>query len=334
MLWVFASTRPELVKQFPIVTQLRADQRPVLVISTGQHTALAAGMPLQPDISLDVPGTNNPESYVHESLAVLTDWASGQPRPDWIVVQGDTASALAAAHLGHHDDIPVCHVEAGLRSFRDDDPWPEERFRIEIDQLATLRCAPTVTALGNLLAENLQRGSHITGNPITDALRLMGCGKLSPAHVLVTLHRRESFGRDMQQCVSRLLTLSRQHPDTPFLWPLHPNPRVREALHGQRVPPNVQIAPPMPYREFLDALCHASCVITDSGGLVEECTTLGIPSLICRNVTERPEALSHGSTLVGREGATLAASFPPAPTSPSFTFGDGFCAPRITRLLT
>lgn len=339
MIWYILGTRPELIKAFPVVRQFRAEGRDILVISTGQHTSLAEGMPLVPDISLRCPGQDDPYVAVTQMLTALHQYANERPPPSYIIVQGDTSSALAGARFAESRNIPLLHVEAGLRSGRKDDPWPEECFRIEIDRLATLKACPTEGNLLNLGREGLQVGAFLTGNPITDALRLMGASHKGSNHVLVTLHRRESFGADMRKCAQAIFALARQYHDTPFLWPMHPNPHVGEALLGANLPENVTVGPPMPYRAFLTALEHSTAVITDSGGLVEESTTLGIPCLIARNHTERPEALTTGlSAMVGRDGNRLANDFAMATAMygirPLPIFGDGYCAPRITKLIS
>lgn len=327
MIWVICGTRPELIKLWPVVAQLHVEHVPVTVVFTGQHTDLAHGMPLLPDVNLAVPGCEDPYLTITKTLLLLQDWATTQPLPRWIVVQGDTASAVAGARLAEALHVPLCHVEAGLRSYDKADPWPEELFRVEIDRLSTLKCCPTSQNQANLVREGLGTNAYITGNPITDALRRVGAHKLDPEHVLMTLHRRESFGNDLRTCLERIFDIARVSA-VPFLWPIHPNPNVRKALEGLEVPDNVHIVPPLPYRDFLTALCHSYYVITDSGGLVEETTTLGIPCQVTRNATERPES---AAMMVGRRGEGLAPW--PNEFTPMTTFGDGHAAPRITTLL-
>lgn len=337
VIWYILGTRPELIKAFPVVQQLREEGRKVLVLSTGQHTSLAEGMPLVADDNLRCPGQDDPYVAITQMLTALHQYANERPLPAWIVVQGDTSSAVAGARFAESRNIPLLHIEAGLRSHDVTDPWPEEGFRVEIDRLATKKACPTEGNYANLVREGLQKGAEVTGNPITDALRLMGSQKQGSNHVLVTLHRRESFGRAMADCAKAIFRLAKDHPDLPFLWPMHPNPHVTEALHGQQVPANVTLCSPMPYRSFLIALEHSACVITDSGGLIEECTTLGVPCLIARNTTERPEALGQSrAMLVQRNGSDLEAGFRWAQSThitPSPIFGDGCSAPRITRML-
>lgn len=338
MIWFILGTRPELIKAWPVIEQLHVEQRPVMVVSTGQHTTLADGMPLKADVTLGVPHIEPPDAFVAQAEYELLQWAVKQPRPDWILVQGDTGSALAGACLADWLHVPLCHVEAGLRTGELSDPWPEEGYRMEIDRLAHLKCCPTQGNWANLEQEGLQIGAEITGNTIVDALRMMNVTRTHPEHVLITLHRRESFGRDMHQCILRIAELAHTHSDTRFLWPIHPNPHVHEALDGVMRPANLHIIQPLPYRDFLSALSRAQSVITDSGGVVEECTTLGIPTLVCRDCTERPEAEQADlALLVGKDGRFLADSYqwlPYAQKIPSTVFGDGFAAPKITELLT
>lgn len=337
MIGVILGTRPEYIKLWPVVQRLREEGKPVFVLSTGQHTALAEHMPLTADDSLGIRGGEDPYDTVQRHTHAL-DAFSWPQKPTWIVVQGDTASALAGARYAAHHTIPLCHVEAGLRSHDTTDPWPEEAFRLEIDRLATLKACPTEGNRANLAQEGLAKGSSVTGNPITDALRLMHTRKKDAHHVLITLHRRESFGEPMRHCVHHILTAAWNHPDTRFLWPMHPNPHVAEALRDQSLPDNLFLGPPLGYRDFLGRLEYAKTVITDSGGLVEECTTLGIPCLIARNTTERPEALGASRAMsIGRDGHDLNTALRWAlttPLTPLPIFGDGHTAPRITRLLT
>lgn len=338
MLAIVYGTRPEAIKLRPLTLELARRGIPFTTLFTGQHPDLIAGTGLEsPDVSLGVPGRNEPLAYVDDVVTALYQYASVGPRLGRIVVQGDTASALAGARFGAYSGIPVAHVEAGLRSFDPKDPWPEEMFRVEIDQLATLRFAPTITSMGNLLAENLQHGSSCTGNTITDHLRLAGIAGQAERHdlVLVTLHRRESFGQPLRDIVAGLSQFARAHPGIRFVWPLHPNPHVRESLGT--LPDNIIVDPPMSAVPFARALSQARAVLTDSGGVIEEACTLGTPCVIARDRTERPEAVSVGNAAVaGRtsrgvvDGLTWALL---ATIQPSRVFGDGYASERIADLL-
>ena len=328
-------TRPEAIKMLPILRVLTARKVAFEVITTGQHTDLLIGTGLRAHRSLKLPGTNDPMRYAEQvKEAVLHDKA---PNPKWVVVQGDTASAWGACWGSVQRGIPVCHVEAGLRSGDLKDPWPEEHFRVCIDQLALLKCCPTVGNLANLADEGLSEGAYVTGNTIVDALRQSGVVRKPGNHVLVTLHRREAFGEPLKAILAGLATVAEQHPDTPFLWPVHPNPMVKEALEATALPVNVLTRPPLPYHGFLEFLASAKAVLTDSGGVVEEAITLGVPICCARNHAERPEAFSlPWNTLAGhdRVAECLTATLNDTRAEPSEMFGDGHAAERIADLLT
>lgn len=330
MLTFVIGCRPEAIKVRPIILEAVARKRAFRVIATGQHTDLLQGTGVEPDLHLHVPGTNEPEGYVEQARKALESVPI--VRNDVVIVQGDTASALAGALWAADRSLPLAHVEAGLRSFDLNDPWPEEGYRIRIDRLAAHRFCPTQGNLQNLQNENLT--GVVVGNTIVDALRLMKIARQEPGtqFVLVTLHRRESFGEPMRQIVAGLCEFAEANPDMAFIWPIHPNPEVKKAI-PLSTPPNLLLRPPMAYHGFVQFLAHAKAVLTDSGGVVEEACTLGVPTVIARNHTERPEALEHGTAvLIGttthgvRAGLQWAIS---ASCEPSQVFGDGYASQRI-----
>lgn len=342
MLWIVFGTRPEWIKLDPLVRLLTIPHR---LICTGQHTTLLAslGLPMPPDmLSLNLPGTNQPKAYASSVKKALQDLADSIGEPSLVLVQGDTASAFGAmSYAVSAGDTPhrarCAHVEAGLRSWNDHDPEPEEYFRRTIDDRCQYRFAPTTVAQDNLRQSH--KFSWVTGNTITDALRLQ---HLPPnphrRGVLVTLHRRESFGQPLKNILTGLIDMARHRPDLPFTWPLHPNPRIQDSLKGLSLPTNVHLVPPMPYPTFLRTLHTSQAVLTDSGGLTEEACTLGIPTVLARNTTERPEAISEGTAhLAGTQPAGIAHALRwalNASPKPSTVYGDGHCAQRILTLLT
>lgn len=359
---VIVGTRPESIKVLPILRELVCRKVAFQVLHTGQHTDLLYGTGLKVCQSLHLPGTNDPETYakgVETALGALHDLK----RPSWVVVQGDTASAVGGARWAVQQGYPLCHVEAGLRSHDLNDPWPEEGFRIEIDRLATLCCCPTEGNQNNLYNEwerdNIPGDFKLTGNTIVDALKAMNVKREPGNHVLVTLHRREAFGEPLKAILAGLAAVATQYPDTPFLWPVHPNPHVHEAIASTELPVNVMTRDPLPYRDFLTVLASAKAVLTDSGGVVEEAVTLGVPTLCCRDHTERPEAFNdHIAWLVGKTAEGVVAGFeriaqivPPHGDYNAFAseearqegrrgfafdtrFGDGRAAERIVDLIT
>lgn len=347
MLTFVCGTRPEFIKARPLILEAKKRKLAFRVVHTGQHTDLMLGTGVRPDYSLPVAMSgNDPEAFVASAQQSLYQWLSPKKfgpvlNVGTVVVIGDTASALAGARFGYDEGLPVAHVEAGLRSHDLHDPWPEEGYRVEIDRLATYHFCPTAGNIENLTAEIPNKGFYQTGNTITDALRLMKVERQEPrGYVLVTLHRRESFGEPMRQILTGLRDFALQHPETPILWPMHPNPKVSEALGDVPMPGNVLLRGPVSHRDFLTLLSMASCVLTDSGGVVEEATTLGVPLVCARNKTERPEAFA------GENGVLLPPERCPTELAeqllqatrdradPSTVFGNGHAAERILEVLS
>lgn len=329
MLTFIYGTRPESIKQFPLVREAKRRKLAFRVVCTGQHTSLLSGSGLRPDVNLNIPSSNSPLEYAK----TCTDALFHGKHSGTIIVQGDTASAVAGARLAKAKNLRLVHVEAGLRSHDLNDPWPEESFRIEIDQLSDIRCCPTPQNLQNLQNEGLS--GVVTGNTITDALRLQKVQR-QPSEaktLLVTLHRRESFGQPLLNIIEGLSRFASEHPDWIVFWPTHPNPEVQKALQTP-LPSNVLTRSPLPYQPFLKLLSQMHLVLTDSGGLTEETTTLGIPTVIARNHTERPEALGL-ATLAGTQTDSIYAalsSHRPEPT-PNPVFGNGHASEAILDLL-
>lgn len=362
---VVVGTRPEVIKMAPLVYALRASPSftPVLV-STGQHREMldqALGVfGLRPDVDLELmaPSQTLPDlaaralskmSHVLEEVA-----------PAWVLVQGDTTTAFAAALAGFYAQIPVAHVEAGLRSGRRYSPFPEEINRRMIDQISELLFAPTGNAAAHLLDEGFSPESvHVTGNTVVDALltirdRLheqpvvvaeLDEAKLAGKRiVLVTAHRRESFGSGLLEIFHALREIARQNPDVVVVYPVHLNPNVdgpaRRILADQD---RVMLLPPVGYLEFITLLERCDLVLTDSGGVQEEAPTFGKPILVMREVTERPEGVDAGvAKLVGTSAsvihreATRLLSDPAAyraMASSMNPYGEGHAAEHIVRLL-
>jgi UDP-N-acetylglucosamine 2-epimerase (non-hydrolysing) len=239
-----------------------------------------------------------------------------QLHPDVVVVQGDTSTSFAGALAAFYHRIPVAHVEAGLRTGQRYSPFPEELNRRMTGALATLHLAPTPGNVGNLLNEGVHRDSIVcTGNTVVDALQLIvaqnpvpsdeGLAELIAAGtpvVLVTVHRRESWGEPLAAVAAAVAEVARRFPDVVVVVPAHPNPTVRDTLRPARDVSNVRIVEPLEYRSFAAVLARSVLVLTDSGGIQEEAPSLGVPVLVLRDVTERPEALRSGAIeLVGTD---------------------------------
>jgi UDP-N-acetylglucosamine 2-epimerase (non-hydrolysing) len=311
---VVMGTRPEAIKLAPVVAALRRRKGlKTLVCATAQHRELLDQVlrlfALKPDFDLNLmrPG-QSPDAVARRVLAKLSPLLV-RLKPDLVVVQGDTTTAAAAALCASERGIPVAHVEAGLRSFDANDPFPEERNRVVIDAVASLAFPPTAGARDNLRREKIRgRLVILTGNTVVDALRGARSGRAlkgSP-EVLVTLHRREIHGAPLRRTCAGLLALVESHPGLRLVWPVHPNPAVRREMK-RLVHPRVRLIAPVPYTELLALLKRAPFVITDSGGVLEEAVSLGKPVLVVRDKTERPEAVVRGAAVVvGRDPAKLA----------------------------
>jgi len=345
-------TRPEAIKMAPVLRAIEAsDAIAPLLISTGQHRELLetafTPLGLVPSHRLDVMDADQSTSQVIARVVERLAKLLAELRPDAMLVQGDTTSVLASALAAYSLRIPIGHVEAGLRTYDHDSPFPEEANRQLVDRLARWCFAPTQGARANLLAERIERARiHVTGNTAVDALLWAAErseARCAPDTLLVTLHRRESFGRPLREILLGLCDFLDAEPRARALWPLHPNPNLRSALaaiasHRERI----EIVAPMDYLRFAGTLASCRLVLTDSGGLQEEAPSLGKTVLVAREHTERPEGFEAGrNRLVGRErvgvrSALLAAwSEPPYPgplPAPN-PYGDGHSGERIAGIL-
>lgn len=247
----------------------------------------------------------------------------GEAEPDLVMVQGDTTTTFAAALASFYEKIPVAHVEAGLRTGDPLSPFPEEQNRVLTARLAAHHFAPTESARSNLLREGVSAASiHVTGNTGVDALLEIAArvGEAAPplppelaalaperALVLVTAHRRESFGRGLRDICLAVADLARRHQELDFVFPVHPNPNVlvpAERILGER--PNVYLLEPVSYLELVWLMTRAHLVLTDSGGIQEEVASLSVPALVLRDTTERAEGVDAGALrLVGTSRARI-----------------------------
>jgi UDP-N-acetylglucosamine 2-epimerase (non-hydrolysing) len=320
---VVIGTRPEGIKLAPVIAALRARSAEVetRVALTGQHTDLmdqvlqAFEIPVHWDLGIMREGQDLydvAEGCMRGLRTVVREY-----QPQMLLVQGDTASVFFGALVGFFEKVKVGHVEAGLRSHNKQHPWPEEILRRMTGVVADLHFAPTNDALQNLLNEGLDaRQAFVTGNTVVDALEDVAArdlpvesGALRSALasgrklVLVTAHRRESFGAPMRAAFGAIRELADTHEDTLFFYPVHPNPDVQraaqEVLAGHD---RIVLTQPLGYFDLVHALRHAHFALTDSGGIQEEAPTFGTPVLVMREVTERPEAVHAGmSLLVGTD---------------------------------
>jgi len=313
---IIVGTRPEAIKLAPVIKALREseDDFVVRVVTSGQHgeicnSALAA-FGLSPDSALDIEPISG--SLADSAGNVLRAFGCrfADNRPDLILVQGDTTTAMAAALAGFYAQIPVAHVEAGLRSGDLANPFPEEANRQIIDAVSTILLPPTPQAQANLLQLGFTaERCPVTGNTVVDALKLL-CATHAPILdgsgiketdlegrrlILVTTHRRESWGGDLEAICSGIQVLVQRQADVVVALPVHPNPNVKapvtELLGGH---PRIRLLPPLGYVPFLSLMRRSYLILTDSGGVQEEAPSLGVPVLVLRKTTERPEAAQAG----------------------------------------
>lgn len=352
-------TRPEVVKMAPLIQLFQRDPRfESHVLATAQHRDLLDQTLELFDISVDVdldlmtPGQTLDQltaRIITESTKVLKSL-----EPELVVVQGDTTTVFSVALAAFYLGIPVAHVEAGLRTGNIRNPFPEEANRILTTKLASWHFAPTSQALQNLLQEGVERNSILlSGNTVIDSLLAVVAGRKEslsnlPAdskQILITCHRRENFGKPLSQIVAAISHLAESNPQYTFKFPVHPNPNVTTtvfaALGGKS---NVELCEPLDYEKFVEAMMTSHIILTDSGGVQEEAPALGVPVLVMRNDTERPEAVDAGvAKLVGSEMEDIIESTQALiddrdlwekMAKGSSPYGDGKAAQRIVDFIT
>jgi UDP-N-acetylglucosamine 2-epimerase (non-hydrolysing) len=325
-------TRPEAIKMAPLVGELRRhDQLTPIVAVTGQHREMLDqvndlfGIEPTHDLDLMTPGATLAE--ITSKTILATSHLLQDVRPDVVIVQGDTTTVLAAALSAFYEKIPVVHLEAGLRTGNIYSPFPEEVNRRLTSPLASLHLAPTSTSKANLLREGIDEATiPVTGNTVIDALEwtttqpvefsdprvgeIVDATKAGSKLLLVTSHRRESWGDRMTESMGAIRDLAVANPDVLVLLPMHRNPIVREVIEPMLGPlENVTLTEPLEYHQFAHVLAASNVVLTDSGGVQEEAPSLGKPVLVMRDTTERPEAVSAGTVrLVGTDADTIRTS--------------------------
>lgn len=360
ILFVFG-TRPEAIKLAPLIAELQAHDRRfrVRVCVTAQHRELLdfvlRSFEIEPDHDLNLMRPDQTLPEVTTGALTGLDAVLKRERPDLVVVQGDTTSAMAAALAAFYLKIRVAHVEAGLRTYDLSRPYPEELNRQVIDRIADFLFAPTKDAAENLRREALPPPRVFTvGNTGIDALLHVKNHLGKPAShprlsafiggsksVLLTLHRRESFGAPMASILRAVARLAREHPDAQVVFPVHPNPSVQKAARAAfKSAPNVRLLPPLSYPDFVAAMAACDLILTDSGGVQEEAPYLKKPFLVLREVTERPEGIALGfgevvgfapDRIYGAAARILKNGWKPPRATPPY--GDGHASARIRRIL-
>jgi UDP-N-acetylglucosamine 2-epimerase (non-hydrolysing) len=361
-------TRPEAIKMAPLALALQDDPRfEAKVCVTGQHRQMLDQVlylfELAPDFDLNIMKPGQDLTDVTSAILLGMREVFANFKPDIVLVHGDTATTFAASVAAYYQQIPVAHVEAGLRTGNIYSPWPEEGNRKLTGALAALHFAPTETSRGNLLREGVSPESIVvTGNTVIDALlqvvaKLDSNTELSTQFasrfpflhperklILVTGHRRESFGGGFERICQALVDTARRFPEVEIVYPVHLNPNVREPVNRLLAGiDNVHLIEPLDYLPFVYLMNQAYVILTDSGGIQEEAPSLGKPVLVMRDTTERPEAVEAGTVkLVGTDVAAITSAISTLVTDEaayrhmSFAhnpYGDGKACQRILESL-
>ena len=362
---IVVGTRPEAIKLAPLVHRLRREPSKfeARIITSGQHGEICRAALANFGLTTDIALTPEPVGYALANIAsavlAVFGWHFATSAPDILVVQGDTTTAMAAALGAFYANVPVVHVEAGLRSGDMANPFPEEANRKIIDDISTILLPPTSSAQRNLLRAGFDEMlCPVTGNTVVDALSML-CDLHSPTLngtgltevevkdrrlILVTMHRRESWGEDIEAICSAVRSIADRHPDVVIALPVHPNPNVSRSVTkvlGQH--PRIRLLAPLDYIPFLGLMRRAHLILTDSGGIQEEAPSFGVPVLVIRRTTERPEAVEAGlARIVGTEPSGIENNVEEllrndavrrqmtAATNP---FGDGRACDRIAEIL-
>jgi UDP-N-acetylglucosamine 2-epimerase (non-hydrolysing) len=364
-------TRPEAIKMAPVLLALSGDDRfESLLCVTAQHRSMLDQVldlfALEPDFDLDLMLPGQDLTTLTSRVLQGVDGVLASEKPDVVLVHGDTTTTLAAALAAFYRHVPVGHVEAGLRTGSLEAPFPEEANRVLADRLCRLHFAPTERARQNLLREGLPDSAvHVTGNTVVDALLWVKArlgqhplsrwqAELGSAYtplldptlhlLLVTGHRRESFGRGFREICRALATLAGRYPDLQVVYPVHLNPNVQGPVYELLQDlPNVHLLAPLDYVPFVHLMNRSTLILTDSGGIQEEAPGLGKPVLVMRDVTERPEGMEAGTVrLVGTDAGRIVDGVEDLLLHPEVRdamrrahnpYGDGHAASRIVDVL-
>ena len=365
---VIFGTRPEVVKLAPVIRecQKHADKIDTRVCVTAQHREMLDQVlnvfGIKPDLDLDIMQPDQNLSQLTARILTDLDPVIQQEKPDWILIQGDTTTVMVAAVLGYYQRVKIGHVEAGLRSFDKWQPFPEEGNRRIASVLADLHFAPTENNRQNLLREGIpDELIEITGNPAIDALKMI-IEKPAPPSVeallkqgdilwgdrrlvLVTAHRRENFGEPIQNICRAIKQLANQYADSvTIIYPVHLNPNIQKPVYESLAEiPNIKLMAPLDYLDLVHLMKHAALILTDSGGIQEEAPSLGIPTLVLRERTERQEGVAAGTLkLVGTDPETILQEARRLLDDPDAhaamagavnPYGDGHAARQIVRAL-
>lgn len=351
-------TRPEAIKMAPVILALKKiPDFNVRVLATAQHRQMLDQVlkvfDIEPDIDLDIMRPNQALTTLTARLLLDLDGVLLSEKPDAVLAQGDTTTVMTVALACFYHNIPFGHVEAGLRTWDMQNPFPEEMNRVIAGRLAKWHFAPSESSRQNLLREGVSDADIVvTGNTVIDALLSVADREvelpveLDPTKrlILVTAHRRENFGKPFERVCRALLTLLERNPDVQVLFPVHPNPNVRDTAHRLLgTHPRVVLCDPLDYLPFVAAMKRAYLILSDSGGVQEEAPVLGKPVLVLRHETERPEAVQEGVVkLVGTDFDVVVSEAQRLLDDKSAydkmargvsPYGDGHAAERIVKVL-
>jgi UDP-N-acetylglucosamine 2-epimerase (non-hydrolysing) len=351
-------TRPEAIKMAPVILRLQSEAwADVCVLATAQHRSMLDQVldlfDIEPDIDLNIMHPDQALISLTARLLLKFDGVLQAEKPDVVLTQGDTTTVMTVALACFYHRIPFGHVEAGLRTWDMQNPFPEEANRVIAGRLARWHFAPTENSRKNLLREGVSDADIVvTGNTVIDALLMTASKELklgvamddTKRLVLVTSHRRENFGEPFRNICRALRTLAERNADIQILYPVHPNPNVKEVAHNMLSGcSNIILCEPLDYAPFIAAMKKAYLILSDSGGVQEEAPALGKPVLVLRDKTERPEAIEMGVVkLVGPHYARIveetqllldSVSAYKAMARGVSPYGDGKAAERIVRKL-
>lgn len=354
-------TRPEAIKLAPVIKELQQYSSTIksIVAVTAQHRQMLDSVlnvfAIEPDYDLNIMEKNQGLSDITCKVLKSIEAIYEQEQPDLVLVQGDTTTVFAASLAAYYQRIPVGHVEAGLRSHNKHHPFPEETNRCLTSVMAHFHFTPTHDAKTNLLNEGVHEDSiYVTGNTVIDALLDVAArdfkfdndllNNIKGRMVLITAHRRESFGKPFSDICDAILNLAHKYPDVTFVYPVHLNPNVRNVVYSMLGNvANIILIEPLEYVSFVHLMKRSYIILTDSGGIQEEAPSINKPVLILREVTERPEAVRAGSAkLVGTHPESIITETTRLLEDPKeYTrmthipnpFGDGHAAQRIVTLI-
>ncbi len=333
MILLCYGTRPEWIKIKPLIEEFKKNNIEYLTLFTGQHSTLIGEH--NPDYAIDIEDTlhvNRLDCVVKSIMGVFTKILLNPQSISYVMVQGDTTTAMAIALSAFHNGVKVIHLEAGLRTYDRENPYPEEINRRIISQIADIHLCPTFEAENNLHYEGLSGKFFVVGNTVIDNLLPYKNKCEYTNKILITLHRRENH-HWMEEWFKWIDYLAYAYQQYEFILPMHPNPNVQK---HRNILTHVNVVEPLPYEKMLDLLVKTRLVITDSGGLQEECSFFNKKCLVCRKVTERPEAIGQSSFMIDNP-VELVEIFVQHHNNFEINyecpFGDGHSAEKITQIL-